>query len=53
MFLSIADSTCDITIDPANQNQHIVWATGGLGATAFKHFIRAERKLLCLIKYQA
>jgi len=39
---SIADSTCDITIDPDNTNQYIVWGVGGLGETAFKHFIRAE-----------
>ena len=42
---SAADSTCDVAIDPANQNQYIVWAVGGLGQTAFKHFTRAERKL--------
>ena len=39
-----ADSTCDITIDPTNQNQYIVWGVGGLGETAFKHFTRAECK---------
>ena len=38
----IADSTCDITIDPNNTNQYIVWGVGGLGETAFKHFIRAN-----------
>ena len=38
----VADSTCDITIDPDNADQYIVWGIGGLGETAFKHFDRAE-----------
>ena len=42
----IADSTCDITIDPNNTNQYIVWGVGGLGETAFKHFIRANCKFV-------
>ena len=41
-LISLADSTCDITIDPNNTNQYIVWGVGGLGETAFKHFIRAD-----------
>ena len=36
------DNTCDIPVDPDNENQYIVWGIGGLGETAFKHFIRAE-----------
>jgi len=39
-----ADSTCDITIDPTNRNQYIVWGVGGLGETAFQHFTRASCK---------
>lgn len=43
-FLYLDDSTCDINIDPTNSNQFIVWAIGGLGRTAFKHFINAKCK---------
>ena len=42
----VADSTCDTTIDPTNMNQYIVWAVGGLGKTAFKHFTRASSKYI-------
>ncbi len=38
------DTTCDLPIDPDNQDQYIVWGVGGLGNTAFKHFARASRK---------
>lgn len=38
------DDSCDIPISPTNMNQYIVWATGGLGETAFIHFNRADRK---------
>ena len=41
-LISLADSTCDRNIDPGNTNQYIVWGVGGLGETAFKHFIRAD-----------
>ncbi len=41
---SSADNTCDLPIDPDNENQFIVWAVGGLGVTAFKHFTRADCK---------
>ena len=44
LSLSAADTTCDRTMDPG-QNQYTVWAVGGLGETAFKHFIRAEGML--------
>ena len=44
--LPLADSACDITIDPNNTDQYIVWAIGGLGETAFKHFNRANSKRL-------
>ena len=33
---------CDQDIDPDNENQYIVWGVGGLGDTAFRHFVRAE-----------
>ena len=37
------DDRCDIDIDPDRIEQYVVWAVGGLGVTAFKHFNRAER----------
>ena len=36
------NGTCDRPIDPTNQNQHIVWGIGSLGATAFQHHTRAQ-----------
>lgn len=44
VYLFIGDSTCDIAFDPDNEEQYIVWAVGGVGETAFKHFRRAEGK---------
>ena len=44
LSLSAADTTCDSTMVPT-QDQYIVWGVGGLGETAFKHFIRAECEL--------
>ena len=41
-FFSSADTTCDRDIDPTNEDQYIVWAVGGLGESAFKHFLRAS-----------
>ena len=38
------DSTCDLNIDPDNEEQYIVWGVGGVGETAFKHFERANGK---------
>lgn len=32
---------CDLALDP-DREQYIVWGVGGLGETAFKHFIRAN-----------
>ena len=41
--IHVADSgTCDRPIDPANQNQYIVWSIGSLGETAFQHHTRAQ-----------
>jgi hypothetical protein len=37
-----AGDACDKAIDPDNENQYIVWGVGGLGDTAFRHFVRAE-----------
>ena len=31
-------------LDPDNEDQYIVWGVGGLGETAFRHFVRAEGK---------
>ena len=45
-FLNLDDSTCDLPLNPNNTQQYIVWGIGGLGETAFKHFSRAEGKLL-------
>ena len=45
----VADSTCDITIDPDNTNQYIVWGIGGLGETAFKHFDRADGRFYSFV----
>ena len=43
------DDECDIPIDVTRTDQYIVWANGGLGATAFIHFDRADREwLVCL-----
>ncbi|XP_064398586.1 protein Skeletor, isoforms B/C-like [Halichondria panicea] len=39
---STSDDTCDLPIDPDNEEQYIVWAVGGLGNTAYKHFARAS-----------
>ena len=36
-----AGDDCEKDIDPANVNQYIVWATGGLGETAFIHSERS------------
>ena len=54
MHGNTADTTCDTSIDPTNSNQYIVWAIGGLGETAFKHFLRADGKPCCLyfVAYQ-
>ena len=48
----IADSgTCDRPIDPANQNQYIVWGIGSLGATAFQHHTRATSMCVgCILR---
>ncbi len=35
------DVDCDLDIDPDNTQQYIVWAVGGLGETAFRHFSRS------------
>ena len=43
-FFFVADTVCDLPIDSSNTNQYIVWAVGGLGVTAFKHFSRAACK---------
>ena len=43
-LIPLADSTCDISIDPNNTNQYIVWGVGGLGETIMQHTIRAECK---------
>jgi hypothetical protein len=37
-----AGDECDQDINPDNENQYIVWGVGGLGDTAFRHFVRAE-----------
>ena len=34
--------TCDQSLDPDNENQYVVWGVGGLGVTAFRHFLRAQ-----------
>ena len=48
LSLSAADTTCDSTMNPS-LDQYIVWGVGGLGETAFKHFIRANCELcLCV-----
>ena len=39
-----AGDECDLPLDPDNEDQYIVWGVGGLGETAFQHFIRANRK---------
>jgi hypothetical protein len=38
-----AGDACDKAIDPDNENQYIVWGVGGLGDTAFRHFIQTSR----------
>ena len=38
------DDECDLPLDPDNEDQYIVWGVGGLGETAFRHFIRAQCK---------
>ena len=43
--LYFIDDSCDISFDPANMNQYIVWANGRLGETVFYHFSRAGREL--------
>lgn len=45
-LVSIADSECDSDIDPSNTEQYVVWGVGGLGETAFKHFLRASSELI-------
>ena len=47
-FFYSADSTCDLPIDPLNENQYIVWGVGGLGETAFRHFLRAQSQFKVL-----
>ena len=40
---SLADvGTCDQPLDPDNTALYIVWGVGGLGSTAFRHFLRAQ-----------
>ena len=41
MYFHVADSTCDLTITP-DEDQYVLWAIGGIEQTAFKHFIRTE-----------
>ncbi|XP_064398268.1 protein Skeletor, isoforms B/C-like isoform X4 [Halichondria panicea] len=33
---------CDRPLDPDNTQLYIVWGVGGLGSTAFRHFLRAQ-----------
>ena len=40
-FKPYAGDACDLALDP-DEDQFIVWGVGGLGETAFKHFIRAN-----------
>lgn len=43
LFSPPADlGTCDRALNPNNTEQYIVWGVGGIGATAFRHFIRAQ-----------
>ena len=42
VWSTYAGDECDKVIDPDNENQYIVWGVGGLGDTAFRHFVRAE-----------
>ena len=42
--MPVGDPVCDIDFDISNQDQYIVWAIGGLGETAFVHFVRSDRK---------
>ena len=42
-FFLPEDTSCDLNFDTTG-SQAIVWAVGGVGATAFKHYRRAERK---------
>jgi hypothetical protein len=37
-----AGDECDLPLDPDNEDQYVVWGVGGLGETAFRHFIRAQ-----------
>ena len=39
-----AGDQCDRVIDPENMKQYIAWGVGGLGETAFRHFVNAKSK---------
>ena len=45
VLFSLADSVCDIEFNANSLDRYIVWAIGGLGETAFRHFIRADSEL--------
>ena len=44
IYFNIDDDDCDISFDPDNANQYIVWGIGGLEETAFRHFVRSGSK---------
>ena len=49
-FFTADSGTCDRPIDPANQNQYIVWGIGSLGETAFQHHTRAQRTFTVILR---
>lgn len=49
----LGDTVCDIAIDLNNTEQYVIWGVGGVGETAFKHFVRGSGNDFAIFWYVA